>query len=331
MIRRLLVLAVLTVSVMWLLTRLVPAQEPLPVPPPIGPLPRDPAHVSSELLPDPLDAPPLVVERVPPRLASRGYLNDVGGAAAKLRRQVTALKNDITTDLRGPDRRDLSGQADDVLDALDLFEGRLKDGRPRAAVADDYALVESRVAALTREARAAGLGQTPAREGTHWVSMADERLAEAVAEGSPAAAWDPPLVIRESDNLVFVVRDLERQGEYALTALPGRRALQQDLHELTDAAEFFRASVAQASPRVRLMRDFRSVEEVWDRVAPAVADLTRDERLALVPRAGRVEDVIVRLHRRLGLAGAPAHLAAQAEPRQPVSPYGLVLPASAPR
>jgi hypothetical protein len=38
--------------------------------------------------------------------------------------------------------------------------------------------------------------------------------------------------------------------------------------------------------------------------------------------------VIVRLHLRLGLPGAPAHLAPSDEPRQPVSSYSIVLPAS---
>src|SRR5205807_791097 len=102
-------------------------------------------------------------------------------------------------------------------------------------------------------------------------------------------------------------------------------------HALTDAAEFFRACVASGSPRARLVRDFAAAEEVWARVAPAVARLSREDRLALDPRAGRVEDAVVKLHRRLGLPGTPPHLGENATPAQPVNGVGLALPASASR
>jgi hypothetical protein len=343
MIRRLLLLAVLTLALICLLTRLVPgpipvtlasvarAQEPIPVPPSPVPEPRDPATVASELLPDPMSAPAIAPQPPPARLTSQAYLNDVRGAAAGLRQQVARLKTDISTDLRGEQRRQLSRKVDDVLDALDDFEERLSRGQSRLAVADEYAAVEARMAALARDAKAVGVGGSRARDRAGWLAMADERLAEAVAEGAPAASWDPALVARECDNLVFLARALEHGGEYSLSAAPGRRQVQQELHHLTDAAEYFRASVATASPLPRLMKDFASVEDVWDHLAPELAALTRDERLLLVPRASSVEDVIVRLHRRLGLAGAPAHLPADAEPRQTAGSYGLVLPASAPR
>jgi hypothetical protein len=339
MIRHLVLLAVLAVLLTCLLTLLRPgpspivlshaarAQEPIPLPPPYGPLARDPATVASELLPDPAEPLPPPVERPAPRWASRGYVNDVGGAASQLRGQVTQLKHDITTDLRGDQRRELSRAADDVLDALDTFEARLAPGRPRAAVAEDYAAVAARMSALTNDARAAGLG----RAGAGWVTMADERLAEAVSMGEGPAAWDPPLVVRACDNLVFHARDLERQGEFALSAAPGRRTLQQELRDLTAAAEFFRAGVAMGSARDRLMRDFSSVQGVWARVAPAVEELARDERLPIVPRARRVQGEIDNLHRLLGVAGTPARLEPSAEPKQPVRSYGgIYLPASGP-
>jgi hypothetical protein len=137
-------------------------------------------------------------------------------------------------------------------------------------------------------------------------------------------------VARDSDSLVFFARDLERLGEYGLSAGPGRRAMQGELHGLTDAAEFFRASLASGSPRARLARDFADVEGVWERVAPDVARLTRPERQLLAPRADRVGDAVLKLHRRLGLTGTPPRLVAVAEPAAPVRSYGMVLPASPP-
>ncbi len=343
MIRRLAVMAFLTLLLIGLLTFLVPgpppfavqsaarAQEPLVVPYPLPPLPRDPATVSSELLPDPSEQVAVPPQRPVARWASLGYLNDVGSAASGLRRQVVQLKHDVTTDLRGQRRQELSRAADNVLDALDALEDRLVVGRSRAAVSEDYVAVADRVHALLRDARSAAPVRPAARDPAGWVALADERLGEAVSEGGGGAAWEPALVAREADNLVFLARDLERQGEYALSAGPGRRSVQANLHALTDAAEFFRADVATTSPRARLVRDFGSVEEVWGRVAPALAELTRAERLPLDPRARRVEDEVVKLHRLLGLPGAPVHLAAVAEPARPTAVSGLALPASAPR
>jgi hypothetical protein len=341
--RRLAVLAFLILLLICLLTFLGPgqtprailpaarAQEPVPAASELGPLLRDPATVASELLLEP--SPPAVAlpERPATRWASRAYTNDVGGALSRLRRQVVQLKQDITTDLRGDQRRWLSREADNALDALDDFESRLVAGRPRAAVSEDYAAAESRVRALARDARASGLGRSVSRDPAGWVAMADERLGEAVSQGEAREVWAPALVAREADNLVFFARDLERQGEYGLSAGPGRRALQHDLHSLTDAAEFFRASVAAGSPRARLAKDIAALEEVWARVASAVPRLNREERLLLAPRASRVEDMVFELHRRLGLAGAPAHVEATAEAAQPANGFGPVLPAAAPR
>jgi hypothetical protein len=336
MLKRLTVLALVTLLVIGVLTCVRPsgrpvlppaarAQEPLPLPNPsdLGAPARDPATVASELMLEPPAPVVGIVERPPARWASLGYVNEVGANVSRLRRQVRQFKQDVTADLQGERRRELSRQADDVLDALDAFEGRLVVGMPRTTVYEDYAAVEGRVKALTRDARFVGLSRPAGRDSTQWVAMADEKLGEAVHQGQGREVWEPALVARESDNLVFLTRDLERKGEYALSAGPGRRTLQSDLHALSDAAEFFRASVAAGSPRSRLVQDFGPVAEVWGHVVPAVAGPTRGERLAVGPRASAVEDVILKLHRRLGLPGAPARLEANAEPAQPVNGLGL--------
>jgi hypothetical protein len=99
--------------------------------------------------------------------------------------------------------------------------------------------------------------------------------------------------------------------------------LQTDLAALTDASESFRASVAAGNPQSRLVRDFATLEEVWARVAPGVMALSQGERLLLSPRAARVDGVVIRLHRRLGLAGAPARFDLGAEQPQAINGLGL--------
>jgi hypothetical protein len=305
---------------------------PIPAASELGPLLRDPAAVASELLVEPAAPFATSQERPAARWANLAYVDEVSGALSGLRRQVVRLRRDITTELPGEQWRGLAREADDVLGALDAFGDHLVPGRPRAAVAADYAAVAARVRALARGARASGLGGSASGDPAGWVAMADERVSEAVAPGQGRETWEPLLVAREADNLVFLARDLERQGEYGLSAAPGRGALQDDLHALTDAAVFFRASVAAGSPPARLAWDFATAEQVWARVAPAVEGLSRAERLPLVPRATRVEDAIVRLHRRLGLAGTPARVGASAEPApRPAAVGGVSLPASAPR
>jgi hypothetical protein len=305
--------------------------RPIPATSSLGPLLRDPATVASELLLEPSELFFAGQESPAARWVSRGYANDVSSALSGLRRQVVQLKRDAMTDLQGEQRRGLSRAADGVLDALDDFGARLVPGRSRSAVAEEYAAVESRVRALARDARASGLANSGGGDPARWVAMADERLGAAVSQGEGREVWEPILVARAADNLVFLTRDLARQGEFGLSSEPGRRALQDDLNALTNAATFFRASVAAGSPRSRLARDFAAVDEVWARVAPSVGRLNRYERQLLVPRAARVENVILDLHHRLGLTGTPARLEATAEPKLPVSTFNPVLPASAPR
>jgi hypothetical protein len=298
----------------------------------LGPLLRDPATVASELLVDPSD--PAFARRERPaaaRWTSQAYLNDVNSALSRLRQQVVQLRADMMSDLPPDQRRRLAREADSVLGALDDFGDGLRPGRRRTAVAEDYAAVQARVRALARDARAAGLSRSASDDSAGWVAMADQRLDEAVSRGGGRDGWEPALVARDSDNQVFLARDLDRQGEYGLSAAPGRRTLQDDLHALTHAAEFFRASVASGAPRRQLARDFETVEEVWGRVAPALARLNPAERQLLMPRARRVQDVILKLHERLGLAGTPRRLDVTAEPSQPARSSGPVLPASAPR
>ena len=254
MIRRLAVLAVVTLLLIGLLTFLVPgrlplscrrppAQEPLVVPFPQPPVPRDPATVSSELLPDPAEQAFVPPPPPAPRWAGLGYINDVGSAASGLRRQVVQLKGDANTNLRGERRRELSRKADDVLDALDALEDRLVVGRPRAAVAEEYVAVEARV-------HAHASGDAPGRARPRRLGRAGGRaVGGGRGRGRRPGDVGPGAGRAEADNLVFVARDLERQGEYALSAGPGRRSLQTDLHSLSDAAEFFRAGVATGSPR----------------------------------------------------------------------------------
>jgi hypothetical protein len=337
MFRRLAVVAFLLLLLAWVLTySLQPptppvvgsaarAQEVLvPAPPASQPAPdaRDPATVASELLlENPRQAPtPL---RMAPQWAGLGYVTEVGDALARLRRQVRQLKRDADTDLSGDRRRELTGEADEVLNALDAFDARLVVGRPRAAIADDYSALERRVRALTRNARTAGLSTPLARDPAGWVTMADERLGEAVYQGGGREVWEPALVARGADNFVFLARDLWRKGEYSLADGTSRVSLLNDLRALSDAAEFFRASVAGGSPPARLAQDFASAEQVWARIVPAMAELTHGERLALDPRASSVEDAVVGLHRRLGLAGTPAHVTAVTETATPVNGLGI--------
>ena len=297
----------------------------------LGPLLRDPATVASELLLEPSEIVPMGQVSPAAQWVSRGYANDVNSALSRLRRQVVQLKRDAGADLQGEQRQALSREADRVLDALDDFGERLVPGRSRASVADDYADVQARVLALSRDARASGLARSGTGDPARWLAMADERLSAMVSQGEGREVWEPVLVARAADNLVFLARDLMRQGEFGLSSGPGRRALQDDLNALTNAATFFRASVAAGSPRARLARDFVAVDEVWEHVVPGLERLNRDERQLLVPRAARVENVILDLHHRLGLTGTPARLEATAEPKLPVSTFNPVLPASAPR
>jgi hypothetical protein len=265
------------------------------------------------------------------RWASRAYLNDVNSALSRLRQRVVQLKADMVSDLPADQWRRLAREADSVLGAPDDFADGLRPGRRRVAVAEDYATVQTRVRALARDARAAGLRRSASDDAAGWVAMADQRLDEAVSRGGDRDGWEPALVARDADNQVFLARDLDRQGEYGLSAAPGRRTLQDDLHALADAAEFFRASVASGAPRAQLARDFGAEEEVWARVVSALGRLSQAERQLLMPRARRVQDVILKLHSRLGLAGTRRRLDVTAEPSQPARSSGPVLPASAPR
>jgi hypothetical protein len=172
----------------------------------LAPAARDPASVASELLLT--DAPPGVLPqpRPEPRWAGQSYVSEVGSSASHLRRRLVQFKQDVAVDQQTPRWRELSRGADDALDALDAFEERLRVGRARVAVAEDYAAVEARVRALTRDAQAAGLGGPAGRGPAGWFALADERLGEAVNAGQEIVTLDPALVARESDNLVFGAR-----------------------------------------------------------------------------------------------------------------------------
>jgi hypothetical protein len=299
-----------------LLAGLAPARGQLPaelLPPPAAPRPIDellPPGAAGPLPYDGLDLElmPREARRPPLRSLSRDSVTAMRSASRDLERQMERLKREAGNGGAGAWRA-LSYDAQDVTDTLGDFQDSLRAGLPRADLYISFGAVENKVRALARTARASD--EPAVSEALQRVQRAEGRLRDMVfafEERGAQETWDPRVVERTAQNLVLFARDLERQGEWSFVARPGRRALQDDLNALSVAAATFRRGVLDGLTPTQVMRDFASVEDVWARVAPALGELTSAERLPTRPRAERVDDAIVRLHRRLGLPGETARL-----------------------
>ncbi len=277
-------------------TALVPARAQVPVeqvPPPS----EDQDQDALQRLP----------RHAPVRWVGRDSATAIRSASRDLKRQMDRLKKDLGPASEDRSWRALSYDAEDVSGTLGDLEDALRPGLPRQDLYVSYGAVQNKVRALVRDARAS---DSPAvKESLRRVTDAERHLRAAVFDEGVQETWDPQLVGRLAENLVHYARDLERQGQWSVAGRAGRRGLQDDLHALTDAVEEFRRSALNGDTQPQLMRDFGPVEDAWARVAPALGELPSGERLTMRPRAERVDDALVRLHRRLGLRSEPVRLA----------------------
>jgi hypothetical protein len=220
--------------------------------------------------------------------------------ARQLVREVERLQEDIVAELGERKERRLYQQADAVLALAVRLEGAFTAKVSPEDLVKSFDQMDRQLHELLKAVRELGPEQRALRRTADHVESLDEQLHYHLFSGNAGEERVKQLLQRQSGALAAAAHDLERAARYALSAAPGRGALEADLKKLADTTERFRKSMAGAS-RDQQQREFATINEVWGRVVRGMKDLPPGQNVYLLRSAGQVDRLHERLHRMLGI------------------------------
>lgn len=236
------------------------------------------------------------------RALSREDLASVQEASWDLAREVEYLQ-DVFVELRGTKERPLYGQSDALLASIEDFQKSLKTEASRDRLEKAFESLDRKVHKLLKAVQDLGPGDRVLQRSAARVGIADEQLHFALYAPGALEGKANQILERQIRVLVIAAQQLDKTADYTLGTIQGKGVLVRDLHKLVEAAEQFQMKLATETDRVKLRKDFATLNQAWERATRGIEELTLRENSHLLRSAGQLDRAHERLYRLLGVEG----------------------------